>query len=70
MYVCSSILALGAGTGGRIGTSEAPLDAPERRKNDGNNRRVIGTTWHVPRAVSWAAAKKHLAKATGQASGR
>ena len=50
--VCPSILAPGAGTGGRIGTGEAPFDAPERRKDDGANRGTIGETWLVPRAAA------------------
>ena len=52
MSVCPSILANGARTAGLIGTGEGPFDAPERRKDDGANRGVIGTTWHVPRAAA------------------
>ena len=44
LSVCPSILSLGARTAGRIGTGEAQFDAPEQRKDDGGNRRVIGTT--------------------------
>ena len=50
--VCSSISASGARSAGPIETGEAPFDAPERRKDDGANRGVIGTTWHVPRAAA------------------
>ena len=42
--VCPSILSPGAGTGGRIGTGEAPFDAPEPQKNDGTNRGAIDAT--------------------------
>ena len=51
MYVCPSIFAPGAQTAGPIGTGEAPFDAPERRKDDGANCRVIGGTSLVPRAA-------------------
>ena len=52
LCVYSSILVPGAGTGGRIGTGETPFNAPERRKDAGNNRGVIGATWHLPRATA------------------
>ena len=52
LSVCPSILEPGAQTAGPIGTGEAPFDAPKRRKDDGANRGVIGTTWHVPRAAA------------------
>ena len=35
VYVCSSILALGARATAPIGTGEEPFDAPKRRKDDG-----------------------------------
>ena len=37
---------------GPIVLEEAPFDALGRRKDRGDNRRVIGTTWKVSRAVS------------------
>ena len=52
LCVCSSILAPGARTTGPIGTGGGSFDAPERRKDDGDNRGVIGTTLHVPRAAA------------------
>ena len=52
LSVCSSILARGTRTGGRIGTGEASFDVPEQRKDDGANRRAIGATWHLPRATA------------------
>ena len=45
LSVCPSILARGAPTAGQIGTGDTPFDAPERRKDDGNNDSVAGTTW-------------------------
>ena len=52
LSVCPSILAHGARTAGQIGTGEAPFDAPERRKDNGNNGSVAGTTWYAPRAAA------------------
>ena len=43
-------MAPGARTTDQIMAGEAPFDVSERRKDDGNNGRVIATTWHVPRA--------------------
>ena len=42
----------------RIGTNEYSFDEPERRKDDGNNFRPVGCTWHVQREIMQAIAKK------------
>ena len=44
LSVCPSILAPVARTGGRIGASKAPLEAPERLKDDGANCGAIAVT--------------------------
>ena len=60
-YVCLfKHLVPGIGTEGQIGTGEALLDPLERRKKNGNNRRVIGTTWCLVNRC------KKIAKTAGQ----
>ena len=51
LSVCPSIFAPGARTVAPIGTGEDSFDAPERQKDDGGDCGVIGTTWHMPRAM-------------------
>ena len=70
MYVCLSIFDSGARTVGRIGTGEYSFDVTERRKDDGNSFRLIGCTWHVPRAIAQTLAKEKLAIGAGQTNGR
>ena len=66
--VCSRILAPGARTAWLILTGEAPFDAPERRKDDIDNRRAIGRTWYAPRA-NVPCKKRHFVKTACKTSG-
>ena len=52
MPVCPNTTGTGARTAGLTGTREPPFNAPERRKDDGADRRVISTTQHVKRAAA------------------
>ena len=70
MFVCRSVIGIGAQTAGPIGTGEVPFDAPEQRKDYGNNFRVTSGMWHVTRAILHALAKKYLAKAADGTNGR
>ena len=41
-----------AGTAGPIGTGVPPIDAPNRRNDDGAGAGSTGGTWHVARAAA------------------
>ena len=49
--ICVQAFLTGEKTVGPIRTGEAPFDAPERRKDDGDTRGVIGIIWYVPHAA-------------------
>ena len=57
MFVCRSIISIGARTSGPIETGEAPFDAPEQRKDFGDNFIVTSGMWHVTRATLQTLAK-------------
>ena len=52
VFVCPSISGNSARTAGPIGTGVAPMDASERRNDDGAGRASIGGTWLVARAAA------------------
>ena len=68
MYVYRGIIGIGARTTDPIGTGEVPFDAPEQRKDYGDNFRVTSGMWHVTRAILQTLAKK-IAKAADQTNG-
>ena len=57
MSLCPSTIGTGARTARPTGTREAPLDAPERRRDNGADRRVISTSQNVKRAAACTLAK-------------
>ena len=50
--VCSSTLVNSARTARPIGTGVPPIDAPNRRNDDGTDPGSTGGTWHVARAAA------------------
>ena len=50
--ICVQTFLTGEKTAEPIKTGDAPFDAPERWKDDGDTREVIGIIWYVPHAAS------------------
>ena len=67
MFVCRSIIGIGARTAGPAGTGEAPFDAPEQPKDYGDNFRVTSASDTCDIANP---CKKYLAQAADQTNGR
>ena len=62
MFVCPSIIGMGARTAGPNGTGEASFDAPERRKDYDDSFTVTSVMWHVPRAISQTLAIQNVSQ--------
>ena len=60
LFVCPSILARGAQTGGPIGAGVVPFGAPIRRNDDGAGRGSVGATCHMPRGAAQTSARNLL----------